>query len=119
MADAFALEATHAWDVVFFGFFLSHVPRSRFDDFWSGVAGLLAPDGRVFFVDEADSLDRREEWADEHRDLVWRTLLDGTRHQAVKVLWRPDELEARLRTLAWSVSVRAAEPFFYHGSGHR
>ena len=30
VADALALEATHAHDVVFFGFFLSHVPRSRF-----------------------------------------------------------------------------------------
>lgn len=119
VADAFALDATHAWDVVFFGFFLSHVPRDRFDDFWSGVAGLLAPGGRVFFVDEADSLERREEWADRPRDVVWRTLLDGSRHQAVKVLWHPEELEARLRALAWSVSVRAAEPFFYHGTGHR
>ncbi len=105
--------------MVFFGFFLFHVPRSRFEDFWDVVAGLLAPDGRVFFVDEADNLDRHEEWADKRRDLVWRTLLDGTRHRAVKVLWRPDDLERRLLALAWSVSVHAEKPFFYRGSGGR
>ena len=28
VADAFVLEPTHAYDAVFFGFFLSHVPRT-------------------------------------------------------------------------------------------
>lgn len=54
VADAFALEATHAHDVVFFGFFLSHVPPSGFEAFWGVVAGLLASGGRAFFVDESD-----------------------------------------------------------------
>ena len=58
------MEATHAFDAVFFGFFLSHVPPSRFEPFWSVVEGLLAPDGRVFFVDEATHGLWEEDWVD-------------------------------------------------------
>jgi SAM-dependent methyltransferase len=117
--DAFSLEPGGPWDAVFFGFFLSHVPRARFEQFWASVAGLLAPEGRVFFVDEAAGHDRTEEWADPDRDLVWRTLEDGTRHRAVKVLWTPDELEERLRQEGWIASVQAEPPFFYRGHAHR
>jgi hypothetical protein len=39
--------------VVFFGFWLSHVPLGLFEPFWSLVADCLEPGGRVFFVDDA------------------------------------------------------------------
>lgn len=114
--DAFALEPDPTWDVVFFGFFLSHVPRTRFESFWDGVRGLLAPGGSVLFVDEAAAPGRAEEWADGERDVVWRTLTDGTRHRAVKVLWRPSDLQRRLGELGWDASIAAAEPFFFRGT---
>lgn len=118
VADAFTLEATHDRDVVFFGFFLSHVPMSRFEPFWAGLDGLLAPGGRVFFVDEAAHGLWDEDWIDQTRGLVRRTLTDGRSHRAVKVLWRPAELQARLETLGWHASVRAEGPF-YRGTAHR
>jgi demethylmenaquinone methyltransferase/2-methoxy-6-polyprenyl-1,4-benzoquinol methylase len=36
---------------VFFGFWLSHVPASRFDAFWTDVQTALEPGGSAFFVD--------------------------------------------------------------------
>lgn len=119
VADAFSLEPDRTWDVVFFGFFLSHVPRDRFASFWGTIEALLAPGGRVFFVDEAAGHDREEEWADSERDVVWRTLTDGSRHRAIKVLWTPEALEIRLRALGWTASVHAEPPFFYQGSAVR
>ena len=118
VADAFALEATHDRDLVFFGFFLSHVPMTRFETFWAGLEGVLAPGGRIFFVDEAAHGLWDEDWIDEARGLVRRTLTDGRAHRAVKVLWRPAELQARLRSLGWHASVEAEGPF-YLGSAHR
>ncbi|MGH2445766.1 MAG: class I SAM-dependent methyltransferase [Candidatus Limnocylindria bacterium] len=118
VADAFALEPTHGHDVVFFGFFLSHVPPSRFGAFWSGVEGVLAPGGRVFFVDEAAHGLWEEDWVDRDAGVTRRTLSDGSVHRAVKVLWRPDELAATLRTLAWDASVQQEGPF-YHGMARR
>ena len=113
VADAFALDASQAFDVVFFGFFLSHVPLSRFEVFWEAVAGQLAPGGRVFFVDEGRHAEWPEDWIDEEAGIVRRTLEDGSVHRAVKVLWRPDGLRARLVGLGWDASVTAEGPFYW------
>ena len=112
MADAFALDASHAFDVVFFGFFLSHVTLSRFEAFWATVARQLAPDGRVFFVDEGRHAEWHEDWIDEEAGIVRRTLEDGSIHREVKVLWRVTDLEARLVELGWDASVTAEGPFY-------
>jgi SAM-dependent methyltransferase len=52
-ADLFTWRPDHRYDVVFFGFWLSHVPAGRFESFWSLVADCLKPQGRVFFADDA------------------------------------------------------------------
>ena len=52
-ADIFDWTPEDRYDVVFFGFWLSHVPLERFEYFWSLVGRCLAEDGRVFFVDDA------------------------------------------------------------------
>lgn len=113
VADAFALEGSGDFDVVFFGFFLSHVPPDRFAAFWSVLKGLLAPAGRVFFVDEGRHFLWREDWIDEDAGLVRRRLADGTEHRAVKVLWTPADLERRLTDLGWVASVRPEGPFYW------
>ena len=113
VADAFELSPSPAFDVVFFGFFLSHVPPSRFEAFWTGVAGQLAPCGRALFVDEGHHSLWREDWVDENAGIVCRTLEDGSPHRAVKVLWKADDLEARLTGLGWNASVTAEGPFYW------
>ena len=118
VADAFAMEATHAYDAVFFGFFLSHVPPGTFAAFWSVLDGLLAPGGRVLFVDEGVHETWGEDWIDEAGGIVRRPLTDGSVHRAVKVIWRTDELARRLQELGWDASVTAEGPFYW-GSAHR
>src|SRR5437899_3305043 len=51
VADVFEWDPQEAFDVVFFGFWLSHVPEERFDGFWQTVRSALAPGGRIFLVD--------------------------------------------------------------------
>jgi SAM-dependent methyltransferase len=116
VADAFRFEPDELYDVVFFGFWLSHVPPARFDEFWGIVRRCLAPSGRVFFVDEARHGLWEEDWVDEAGGIVRRPLADGTLHRAVKVLWRPEELEARLRGIGWDVAVHGSGPFYW-GAG--
>jgi demethylmenaquinone methyltransferase/2-methoxy-6-polyprenyl-1,4-benzoquinol methylase len=118
IADAFTLGATHDFDMVFFGFFLSHVPPSDFDAFWGIVEGLLMTGGRVFFVDEGRHFEWREDWIDEAAGVVRRPLTDGTVHRAVKVLWRPADLEARLIELGWDASVHSEGPFYLGTASH-
>ncbi len=52
-ADLFSWKPDRRYDVVFIGFWLSHVPLERFESFWSLVADGLKEDGRVFFADDA------------------------------------------------------------------
>jgi demethylmenaquinone methyltransferase/2-methoxy-6-polyprenyl-1,4-benzoquinol methylase len=119
VADAFGLPASHAHDLAFFGFFLSHVPSGSFEAFWGVVDGLLAFDGRVVFVDEGVHDRWREDWVDEAAGIVRRPLLDGSVHLAIKVLWRPADLASRLRELGWDASVSAEGPFYWGSAVRR
>lgn len=116
-ANIFDWEPDRRYDVVFFGFWLSHVPLERFASFWSFVADCLHPGGRVFFVDDAyrtpDELVEGES-----SSTIVRRLSDGSAHRAVKVPHRADELEARLAGVGWRVEVRptTAGPFYW-GAG--
>jgi demethylmenaquinone methyltransferase/2-methoxy-6-polyprenyl-1,4-benzoquinol methylase len=116
-ANIFDWQPDRRYDVVFFGFWLSHVPLERFASFWSKVAGCLGPGGRVFFVDDAyrtpDELVEGES-----SSTILRRLKDGSAHRAVKVPHRADELEERLAHLGWRVQVRPTTTGpFYWGAG--
>ena len=119
VADVFTLPASGDYDVVFFSFWLSHVPHTRFAAFWDIVAGLLAPEGRALFVDEGAHFLWREDWIDEPAGVVRRRLSDGSEHRAVKVLWRADELQDALIGLGWDASVHAEEPFYWGQASRR
>jgi SAM-dependent methyltransferase len=115
-ADVFRWCPDGVFDVVFFGFWLSHVPRERFAEFWAMVAGCLVPGGRVLFVD--DALRTAEELVEGvESTTIRRRAGDGGVHRAVKVAYRPDELSRELAGLGWSVEVRRTEWPFYWGSG--
>jgi SAM-dependent methyltransferase len=124
LADIFSWEPERTYDVVAFANWLSHVPPSRFHDFWGLVGKCLSPTGRVFFVDEAADAWRGEETlAEEFLDhqstpLVLRTLRDGSRHRVIKVFWDPMELEAVLRALGWDIAIHTTGPFYW-GAGCR
>jgi 2-polyprenyl-3-methyl-5-hydroxy-6-metoxy-1,4-benzoquinol methylase len=115
-ANIFEWEPDQRYDVVFFGFWLSHVPLERFDSFWALVADCLEPGGRVFFVDDAyrtpDELVEGES-----SSTIRRRLNDGTAHRAVKVPHDPVDLEQRLAAIGWRVKVTPTSgPFFWGAS---
>lgn len=118
-ADLFAWEADRTFDALFFGFWLSHVPPDRFDDFWTLVRRALRPNGRVAFVDEDDrgAVNDRVSIVD-GVPRAPRTLADGRTFDIVKVFWRPDDLERALRASGWDVAVRRVGDTFLYGEGH-
>jgi len=98
LAELFEWRPDRRYDVVFFGFWLSHVPLERFAVFWGLVDACLAPAGRVFFVDDAyRTPDEFVEGA--ASSTIRRRLRDGSAHRAVKVPHTPQELEGRLMRL--------------------
>jgi 2-polyprenyl-3-methyl-5-hydroxy-6-metoxy-1,4-benzoquinol methylase len=115
LADVFSWRPDRRYDLVFFAFWLSHVPHDRFAAFWQLVRDSLAPNGRVFFIDELGTEETRAMEKRLEGDAVLRELEDGRQFRAIKVFHDPAELEAKLRALAWNVEVRPAGRRFYWG----
>jgi demethylmenaquinone methyltransferase/2-methoxy-6-polyprenyl-1,4-benzoquinol methylase len=116
-ADLFSWTPTEQFDFVFFSFWLSHVPLSRFDDFWEMVQRALGPGGKVFVVDSALT---PESTAQDHKQpdrsgVVTRKLNDGRKYEIVKIFHEPAELENRLGDLGWHGVVHSTGQFFYYG----
>jgi ubiquinone/menaquinone biosynthesis C-methylase UbiE len=115
-ADLFDLRPDAAYDVVFFGSRLSHVPPERFEVFWDLVRSALRPGGRVFFVDSLgpETPDERERRSrDPQRHTTIRRLDDGREYRIVKVFYDPATLERRLAGLGWNVCVHTTEHLLY------
>jgi trans-aconitate methyltransferase len=117
-ADLFSWKPERRHDVVFFGFWLSHVPRDRFEAFWSLVDECLQPGGRVFFVD--DALRTPDELVEgESSTTIRRRLRDGAAHRLVKVPYVLAELEEALSSLGWRFTIAQTTGPFYWAAGCR
>jgi demethylmenaquinone methyltransferase/2-methoxy-6-polyprenyl-1,4-benzoquinol methylase len=99
-ADVFEWQSVEPVDVVFFSFWLSHVPEARFDEFWALVRSALRPGGRVFLIDSAPT----GIGGDGERQL--RQLADGREFTIVKRYWPPQELAPRVSPLGFELDLR-------------
>jgi demethylmenaquinone methyltransferase/2-methoxy-6-polyprenyl-1,4-benzoquinol methylase len=118
VADIFAWEPDRRYDSVFFGFWLSHVPPVRFDEFWALVRSSLRAGGRVAFVDEDDRGTMNDDiHLVENVPVAPRTLRDGRTFDVVKVYWDPADLQERLTSLGWQIAIRRVGETFLYGSG--
>jgi demethylmenaquinone methyltransferase/2-methoxy-6-polyprenyl-1,4-benzoquinol methylase len=121
VADVFDYEPQRQFDVVFFAAWISHVPLSRFDAFWSVVGAALAPGGRALFLDELPARAHHEPAPFDSGDgsLARRKLIDGSEHVLVKVFWEPKDLEAKLAAIGWSSTVTPVVNDWYVGEARR
>ena len=121
LADVFTWEPPRAFDVCFFGFWLSHVPSGRFGGFWQLVERALKPSGRVFLIDNShtDVGDPRHTICSSG-EVVRRNLSDGREFEIVKRFWTPSDLERDLTTLGWQLKAGiTANGHFIFASGQR
>jgi SAM-dependent methyltransferase len=116
-ADVFEWRPAERFDLVFFSFWLSHVPEERFDEFWSLVGSALAPGGRVFLVDSGAG-DTAHTGTDQAGWEETRSLSDGRTFRIVKRRWNPSELAERVRPLGFELDLRdTANGHFLYGGG--
>lgn len=132
-ADLFSFVPSRRYDVVFFSFWISHVPPERWPGFWAVVADALAPGGRVFFLDGArpahsiangpvgwrDSKLAEGAAARVTGEVIERRLRDGSRFQVVKRYWEPEVLRADLASLGWRAKVSETSWAFMYGDATR
>lgn len=119
-AELFAWQPERQYDLVFFSFWLSHVPPELLDRFLATVARANRPGGRVFII---DSLFESTSTALDHqlheREATYRTrkLNDGREFQIVKVFYQPDELRRILNHHGFEADVKTTEHYFLYATG--
>ena len=99
VADIFGWRPPQQFDVVFFSFWLSHVPEERFAEFWALVHSALRPGGRVFLIDSGPP-----EVAGDG-ELQVRQLADGREFTIVKRFWQPDDLAERVAEFGFELDL--------------
>jgi SAM-dependent methyltransferase len=122
-ADLFQWEPpASSYDVVFFSFWVSHVPPERFEAFWRLVARALRPRGRFFLIDsrrEPSSTAVDHRLPDRSAVTQSRRLNNGREFEIYKIYYEPDHLTGRLESLGWSASVSETPTYFLYATGQR
>jgi SAM-dependent methyltransferase len=119
-ADLFRWEPEDQYDFVFFGFWLSHVPRVLADDNWRKVIKCLGPGGRLMFIDHI--ADRNTFAVDEEfhsgSDVAFRRCADDSHWMIVKVFYSEKEIREQLSAYSWrSLEISSTGRFFIYGIG--
>lgn len=132
-ANIFEWEPGRTFDRVFFSFWLSHVPESRFAEFWDLVRRCLNPGGMAVLIDNAHPEFAAGSGPPEVSDpsavtrptgtvadldggLSLRAVEDGRSFTIVKRYWLIDDLTARLANLGWAAQLGHTRWAFIRGT---
>jgi demethylmenaquinone methyltransferase/2-methoxy-6-polyprenyl-1,4-benzoquinol methylase len=120
--DLFDWRADSKYDAVFFSFWLSHVPRARFGEFWSLVHSCLTPSGRTFLIDNRndpvpDTTVKDPFVVRYDTDRHLRRLTDGSQYRVVSVMYEPGELQSLIEAEGWTTEIQATRWFIFGSAG--
>ena len=119
--DIFQWQPTTTYDLVFFGFWYSHIPTEDLNNFWQMAICSLKPGGVVFFIDSmpdpnGNSLSQPVRGGDcrvvEDGEIVEREHNDGRNFRIVKNYFDPGRLLGDMHRRGWQGQIRSAGEFF-------
>jgi SAM-dependent methyltransferase len=129
--DLFSWHPPVPYDAVLHGFWISHVPKGRWDDFWAMIRAALVPGGHVWFTDNAPpelawqkqvlsppadpKILEGDGRIDRSTDVHERVLPDGRTFKLVKHFHDPDELARDLESRGFDVDMRTTDWAFMIG----
>jgi len=119
--DLFSWQPDRQYDLVFFSFWLSHVPPSKLDGFLDRVAAATRPGGHIFIIDSQDDLrsKARDHPGRDDEVMETRKLNDGSVYRIVKVYYEPEPLRDALDRAGFDAAVQLTDTFFIYASGRR
>lgn len=120
-ADLFDWTPAETYDLVFFGFWLSHIPPERLGRFLATVRTALAEGGRFFLVDsrKSPSSTARDHHLPSDGHLLTRKLNDGREFTIVKIFYEPDALMASFADAGLRACIQQTPTFFIYGEGDK
>jgi SAM-dependent methyltransferase len=119
LADTFEWSSDDRFDLVFLGFFVSHVPPELFQSWWQRIGSWLRPHGLVYLVDDATGPHRPYSGDTVHGSPAYahRRRLSGEReYTIVKLFYSPEELADLLSQSGWIPEIRSSGRHFLYGS---
>lgn len=120
-ANLFQWEPDRQYDMVFFGFWLSHVPAEKLSGFLQTVNKALKPDGRLFIIDSrrVEASTAANQNVHHEGEIQGRILNDGREFQIVKIYYETDLLTATLAEHGFNAPVQKTPTFFIYCDGRK
>jgi 2-polyprenyl-3-methyl-5-hydroxy-6-metoxy-1,4-benzoquinol methylase len=112
VADLFAWEPSEQYDLVFFAFWLSHVPPAALDAFLGTVQKAVRPGGQLVIIDQ-HAPTQGDLLAAKEGIFHTRTLLDGRSFIIVKVFHQLALLQEALTRLGFAVAIQTLDDTFF------
>lgn len=115
-ANLFTWEPTRQYDLVFFSFWLSHVPPEKLDEFLAKVYRALRPGGSVFMIDSRRNATStaRNHLLPRDSNRLTRKLNDGRAFNIVKVFYGRDHLRTALSKAGFTPEVQITPHYFIY-----
>lgn len=119
VVDLFEWQPEKTYDLVFFGFWLSHVPPKLLNKFIEKVSDAIRPGGKVYIVDSRPhSTSGAKVNPTRHEDIyAVRTLDDGREFKIVKMYYDPYVIQNTFIHYAVDATVRHTDTYFLYGDG--
>jgi demethylmenaquinone methyltransferase/2-methoxy-6-polyprenyl-1,4-benzoquinol methylase len=120
-ADIFNWQSPIQYDMIFFSFWLSHVPPDRLASFLGHISTMIKPNGHLFIIDSrrvSESTANNHVLPDEGVTLQ-RKLNDGRVFEIVKVFYEPEELRAQLAKAGFDATITTTNNFFIIAHGRK
>lgn len=118
--DLFTWQPDTEYDLVFFAFWLSHVPPKLLDSFLTKVYQSVRVGGQLFIIDssfEQTSTANNHILIDDGNIYKTRKLNDGQEFQIVKIFYQPDQLQDKLRQVGFHADVNLTDNYFIYAHG--
>ncbi|BAZ08714.1 hypothetical protein NIES4071_05190 [Calothrix sp. NIES-4071] len=117
--DLFTWEPDAEYDLVFFSFWLSHVPPESIDIFLEKVYKSTRVGGQVFIIDsqfEPTSTAKNHTLKADGNIYITRKLNDGQEYQIVKVFYQPEQLQDKLIQAGFQPNVKVTDNYFIYAT---
>lgn len=117
--DIFEWEPEREYDLVFFSFWLSHVPPERFASFLAKVRRATHAGGRLFLIDsrfEQTGAAKNNPLFEDEETYRTRILNDGSEYTIVKIYYEPESLRESLARAGFDADVQFTDRYFIYAN---
>lgn len=117
--DLFSWQPYKQYDLVFFSFWLSHVPPTEVDDFLTKVYNSVLPGGKVMIIDSYFEItsSAKDHLLEKNEIYQKRKLNDEREFQIFKIYYQPDVLANKLTQAGFQAEARLTDTYFIYAQG--